>query len=159
MKTSETAFFAALFILVIFLSVSGCTEKTKNTEETNLTIISHNTCWSPAMSSIIGIDMTPEYKGYGDCIFHWTATGVSAPDVNLLLWGAETTGEITDEGNDTWTEPGTTLLWSYRNFEIETMPEKFTLNIEAVDRKTNETLAETEVKISRKTMVFCIEST
>ena len=157
-RIAPAAFFAALFILAMLIAVSGCTDKTKNQEERNFTIISDNTCWSPAMSSIIGIDMTPEYTGDGDYVFHWTATGESGPKVQFNSWGSETNGRIIKKGNDTWTNPGETVWWYYGNFEPETMPEKFTLKVEAVDKKTNETTAETEVKITRKVMVFCIDT-
>jgi hypothetical protein len=157
-KKSYAAIVAAFTLLIISAAACGCTDRETNSVPENLTVVTKNTCWSPAMSSIIGIDITPEYDCDYDCIFHWTATGDSSPKTELLLWGVETKGGITEKGNDTWTRQGITLWWTCREYEIEKMPEKFTLRIEAVESRNNTTLAETEVEITRKAMIYCVET-
>ena len=152
---SILAVFSVLMIILL-VPVSGCTDD-DNEAQNNITIVSENTCWSPIMSSIVGIDLTGKNCGEGDLMYHWTATGDGSSDVMFISWGNETEFQVLESGNKTQSKEGETIWWSYWGIEIESMPEKFTVLVSAVDKDTNETVFEKEIYIKRKVMMFCIE--
>ncbi|MBP2134273.1 hypothetical protein J2128_002239 [Methanomicrobium sp. W14] len=161
-KRSVSLVFAVFFVLATVFLLAGCTETgdkhSGNAQAQNFTVASGHTCWSPEMSSRIGIDFTPELTGNTETIYHWTIKDTEQKNMTgFFLWDNSTGYKVTYLGDDAWTCGDRTVWWSCRNLNSDTLPDKFTLKVCAIDKIRNETVAETRINITRNNMTFCLE--
>ncbi|UUX92163.1 hypothetical protein [Methanoplanus endosymbiosus] len=145
--------------VILLLLSAGCTGR-ENAEEyvEKIEISSENTCWSPIMSSIVGIDITPHYSGdAGDIQYHWHAS-----EGAFLLWN-KPDYRVINLGNNTITGEET-LWWSYTERDSNTGntdnsgDEKITISIEAVSADSGVTPVKGEYLIERENLTFCLKN-
>ena len=148
--------FAGLIMLLLFTGCMG-KEETKNSEG-KIEISSENPCWSPVMSSIIGIDITPHYTGYsGDVRYHCHASGG-----RFLLWN-EPDYKVINFGKDAITREST-LWWSYTDIEENFQNSNYSRNatyiitIEAVSADSGIILAKGDYFIEKENLTYCLKN-
>lgn len=178
-KSRSKIIFAALILLLLFSAAifSGCTTVDKAKVNHDITLKNVHKYWSPAMSSIPGIDITPVYSpsqsdsgsgnvssddsvsqyNAGDVTYHWNATGKSGEYVMLLSWDSGVTGKVEDLGNDTRTRPNETVWFSCRDYDPLVAPESYVIHITA--ESDGKILSERDVVILRKAMFYYLEDT
>jgi hypothetical protein len=145
--------------LIILLLSAGCTGREgSGYDGGTIEISSEKPCWSPVMSSIVGIDIKPHYTGdAGEIRYHCHASKGT-----FLIWN-EPDYRIINFGNDAVTREST-LWWSYSGMEENTADnnsgdEKITISIEAISTDSGAVLAEKEYLIENVNSTYCLKNT
>ena len=164
---------AVLLLLIVFSAAifSGCTTVDKAKVKYDITLKNGHKYWSPAMSSIIGLDITPEYlplqtgnssadsyPGDADNLrYHWNATGEYGKYVMFHLWDGGTGGKYEELGNDTYTKPNETVWFSCQDYDTLAAPERYVIHLTLED--DDRIISERDVGIIRKAMFYYLEDT
>ena len=180
LKKILSALLPALLLLAVFSAVmtAGCTTVDKLKVKSDITLNNEHTRWSPAMSSIPGLDITPVYSpmqsgnsvnlinssadaaeqfNADEITYHWNATGDSARYVMLLSWDSGVTGKVESLGNDTVTKAGETVWFCCKDYDPLSAPESYVIHLTA--ESDGKTLSERDVVILRKAMFYYLEDT
>lgn len=133
-------------ILAVTIATAGCVSSDTGV----VTINPQNNCWSPAMSSVIGIGLSASYSGNEDVTYEW-----SADYGNFLLWTPEV---IRCEPPCATTE---TVWWTYiSGDEIPAaggLPEEIHIKVNAINAGTGATLAESAAILEKNDYgAYCI---
>jgi hypothetical protein len=125
-------------ILTTAIATAGCTSADSGV----VTINPQNSCWSPAMSSVIGIGLSANYSGKENVTYEW-----SADYGNFLLW---TPKVIRCEPPCTTTE---TVWWTYISEDeipaVGDLPEEIHIKVNATNAGTRDILAESTVILKK----------
>ncbi len=172
-KMRSKSTIAALLLLIIFSAAifSGCTTVDKAQVKHDITLKNEHKYWSPAMSSIIGLDITPEYLPLqtvntsdasnpyeaDNLRYHWNATGKSGKYVMLYLWDSGVSGKYEEHGNDTYTKPNETVWFSCKDYDALDAPERYVIHLTL--EENGNILSERDVGIIRKAMFYYLEDT
>ncbi|MBQ4415225.1 MAG: hypothetical protein II861_03925 [Methanomicrobium sp.] len=171
MRSGRTV--AVLLLLTVFSAavLSGCTTVDKAQVKYDITLKNVHKYWSPAMSSIIGLDITPEYlplrtggssadsdiADAENLRYHWNATGEYGKYVMLHLWDGGSGGRYEELGNDTYTKPNETVWFSCQDYETLAAPERYVIHLTLED--DGRVISERDVGIIRKAMFYYLEDT
>lgn len=137
-RSPGAAAVAAVLLLAAAPVIAGCISG----ETGSVVIIPQNECWSPVMSSAVGIGLSAEYSESGDVIYEW-----SADYGGFLLW----TPEIVP--CDPPCTTGETVWWTYIR-DGSTIPVDLTgevrVHVKAKEAHSGKTLAETTIILVKR---------
>jgi len=128
---------AALVGVVLLLAAATIIAGCISDETGRVVIIPQNECWSPVMSSAVGIGLSAEYSESGDVIYEW-----SADYGGFVLWTPEI---IPCDPPCTTSE---TVWWTYMQEGSPMpadLPEEVRVNVKAKEAHSGKTLAETAI--------------
>ena len=129
-------FLAACLILMLLTGCAG--------EGDIVTISTDTDSYSPAMSSIRGITLTPNFttnKSYESILYHWKTSE----------------GEFVGAGNEVKNQ-GEEVIWSaVKNNELANINEPIKINLAVIDNEKEEILAYTELTITPDNGFYKVE--
>lgn len=131
-----------LIIGLLLILLAGCSDSNDK-----VTITVDLGAYTPAMSSVRGISMTPNFetkKNYEHIVFHWES---SEGEFIGYDWdfsegeGIRNRKEVKNQGE--------TVLWSaIENDKVVNIMEDFDINLEVIDSESNKVLASTKLTIT-----------
>ncbi|MDD4565075.1 MAG: hypothetical protein PHE79_06310 [Eubacteriales bacterium] len=130
-----------LFLItgLIMILLAGCTDKNDL-----VTITADPDFYTPSMSSVRGITMTPNFEtnnSYEDIVYHWKTAR----------------GEFIGAGKETKNQ-GEAVIWSaVENDELADINEPFDINLAVIDNNSAEILAYTALTITPDNGFYKVE--
>lgn len=145
-KDTKTTALLAVILLAAAQAGAGCASG----ESGRVEIVPENDCWSPVMSSAVGIGLLAQYTGAEEATYEW-----SADYGGFLLWTPEVIRCrppcITDE----------TVWWTYITEEDHSstdLPEEVHITVRATEKRSGEILAESGIVLYKaEGGSYCIE--
>lgn len=149
----KAAAFAGIILAAMAMTLSaGCSSG----ENGGVIIIPENECWSPFMSSSVGIGLSAVYQGDENASYRWTAD-----HGEFLLWTPKVVPCAGCDGCPC--ESTETVWWSYIPGEGEgqtsaEQPGEIHITVKAIDPDTGTELAESSiVLIKTEDNMYCVE--